>query len=172
MTKRIKTVQERLERIFGDTGNAIAVADEQVHFLYMNCVCLKMFGYIDDANCDGLSDRARYEKLLPLYKEHIGDPVTFLMPEEYRAQHLAAVSKRVTELNTLPQETKGSMIINKIVPAHGLKKDGTVFPLNIAVCLWPEHFVRLQVAEHKGYLWISEFTLREESVPPPFVEEK
>ncbi|MCI0557397.1 MAG: PAS domain S-box protein, partial [Nitrososphaera sp.] len=61
-------------------------------------------------------------------EEVLGKPLTVLMPERYRQAHQRGL-ERVT--------SKGeSLVIGKTVELHGLRKDGTEFPLELSIATW------------------------------------
>ena len=61
-------------------------------------------------------------------KEVLGKPLTILMPEVYRGAHQAGVER--IRMGGEPR------IIGKTVEMHGLRKDGTEFPIGLSVASW------------------------------------
>lgn len=57
--------------------------------------------------------------------EVIGQNLTALMPEKYRAAHVAGLERYL--------ETRTPTVLGKRIELEGLKKDGTVFPLEIYI---------------------------------------
>jgi PAS domain S-box-containing protein len=57
--------------------------------------------------------------------EVIGQKLTILMPEKYRDAHIAGLARYL--------ETKTPVVLGKRLELEGLKKDGTVFPLEIYI---------------------------------------
>ncbi|MDX8411407.1 MAG: PAS domain S-box protein [Mariprofundaceae bacterium] len=64
-------------------------------------------------------------------KEALGMPLTALMPERYRAAH----SKGMARFKASGKPS----IIGKTVELHGLRKDGSEFPLDFSLATWREH---------------------------------
>ncbi|MEK6743462.1 MAG: PAS domain S-box protein [Nitrospirota bacterium] len=61
-------------------------------------------------------------------KEALGKPLTMLMPERYRKEHLKGL-ERVSTSGT-------SQYLGRIMDFHGLRKDGSEFPLELSVTSW------------------------------------
>jgi PAS domain S-box-containing protein len=61
-------------------------------------------------------------------KEVLGEPLTMLMPECYRGAHHQGVER--IRAGGKPH------IIGRTVEMHGLRKDGTVFPIGLSVASW------------------------------------
>ena len=64
------------------------------------------------------------------YPEHevLGKPVTMLMPESYREGHRQGMARFTSSRRTT--------IIGQAVEMEGLRKDGTVFPLELTLAFW------------------------------------
>ena len=60
--------------------------------------------------------------------EAIGRPLTMLMPERYRESHLKGIEHFIS--------TGFASVIGKTVELHGLRKDGTEFPFELALSTW------------------------------------
>ena len=86
-------------------SDAIISADSSGTIVFWNRAAQLMFGYTEE--------------------EALGKPLTFLMPERYRAPHQAAL-ERVR--STGQQRLKG-----KTAELHGLRKGGTEFPIEISL---------------------------------------
>jgi PAS domain S-box-containing protein len=63
--------------------------------------------------------------------EAVGHPLVLIIPERYRAAHLAGMD-RVRQND----HTQGSRVIGKITTLHGLRKDGTEFPIDLSLSTW------------------------------------
>jgi PAS domain S-box-containing protein len=61
-------------------------------------------------------------------KEILGKPLTIIMPERYRDAHIKGLH-RVTS-------TGESKVIGKTVELHGLRKDGSEFPIELSLSSW------------------------------------
>jgi PAS domain S-box-containing protein len=60
--------------------------------------------------------------------ELVGEPLTHLMPERYQDAHRSGVVRL--------RSTGESRVIGGIVQVHGLRKDGSEFPLELALSSW------------------------------------
>jgi PAS domain S-box-containing protein len=60
--------------------------------------------------------------------EALGKPLTILMPERYRRDHEAGMAR--------VNATGESRVIGHVVEMHGLRKDGTEFPLELSLGTW------------------------------------
>jgi PAS domain S-box-containing protein len=97
---------ERLyRRLTESTLDAIVVADADGRITLFNPAARRMFGY-DEA-------------------EAIGRDITLLMPDEYRARHHESVDRYT--------RTRQSRVVGQTVELKGKRKDGTVFPIEIAL---------------------------------------
>ena len=89
-------------------GDAIILSDENAKVLFWNRAAEVIFGYSEE--------------------EIIGAPVEVLLPERYRERHRAGFERfRVTGR---------SQMIGTTVELEGLRKDGTVFPLELSLASW------------------------------------
>ena len=61
-------------------------------------------------------------------EEVLGQPLTILIPERYRDAHRAGLKRFIS--------TGESHVIGKTVELHGLKNDGTEFPLELSLSTW------------------------------------
>ena len=105
MEKDLEIAEQRIGAIIKTVGEGIIVIDGDSNILYVNHELLNIFGY-------GI-------------EELIGEHVHMLMPEKYRAAHTAGVERY----------TKGgeARVLGKRIELEGVRKDGTVFPLEIRV---------------------------------------
>jgi PAS domain S-box-containing protein len=88
--------------------NAIITADHRGIILSWNASAAKLFGYTA--------------------AEAIGQPLTILMPERYRARHTAALERI--------QPGRPSQLVERTLELHGVRKDGTEFPLELSLAAW------------------------------------
>jgi PAS domain S-box-containing protein len=61
-------------------------------------------------------------------EEIVGQPLTRLMPERYRAAHEQGLERLRT--------TGATRAVGKVLELHGLRKDGTEFPLELSLGTW------------------------------------
>jgi PAS domain S-box-containing protein len=105
---RAREGEERLRATTETATDAIISSDSKGHMTSLNHAAQVMFGY------------AREEAL--------GRPVTLLMPEAYRAEHLRGIERL---------ESGGeSRLIGRTVEVRGLTKRGTEFPLELSLSAW------------------------------------
>jgi protein-histidine pros-kinase len=98
----------RFRSVVQSAGDAIILSDETATILSWNKAAETIFGYEEN--------------------EILGAPLEVLMPEPYRAPHRAGFERfRVTGR---------SHIIGSTIELQGLKKDGTVFPLELSLASW------------------------------------
>lgn len=104
----LKESEERFRNVVESALNPVIIADNIGRIISWN--------------------RSAWDIFLYTEKEVLGKQLSFLMPERYRANHLAGL-KRITS-------TGESNVIGRIVEMHGLRKDGTEFPLEISISSW------------------------------------
>ena len=61
-------------------------------------------------------------------EEAIGQPLTILMPERYRHAHERGLARMAS--------TGKGRVMGSVVELHGLKKDGTEFPIELSLATW------------------------------------
>lgn len=88
--------------------DAIISADSAGTIVQWNRGAEQLFGYTSD--------------------EVVGQPLTMLMPERYRAGHLLGIERVRT--------TGESRILGRTVEVHGLRKDGREAPIELALSSW------------------------------------
>ena len=98
----------RFRSIVQSATDAIILSDESAKILFWNKGAETIFGYTED--------------------EILGEPLETLMPESYRARHREGFERYC--------RTGRSQIIGSTVEMHGLRKDGTVFPLELSLASW------------------------------------
>lgn len=101
----LRASEQRYRQLTEGTRDAIVVADQEGTIRLFNPAAQSTFGYGED--------------------EVIGQPLTILMPEEYRSTHQAAVARYI--------RTRESHLVGHTVELHGRRKDGDVFPLEISL---------------------------------------
>jgi PAS domain S-box-containing protein len=100
--------EERFRSLVDSATDAIIVADHRGVIVSWNRSASRLFGYPDE--------------------EAIGQPLTLLMPARYRQAHEQGLNR--TE--SIGQGHK----MGSIIEVHGLKKDGTEFPIELALATW------------------------------------
>ena len=89
-------------------ADGIITADGMGNIISWNSMARKMFGYKD--------------------KDVVGKPLTILMPERYIPGHTKGVNRFI--------ETGESNVIGTVYEVHGLRKDGTEFPVELSLASW------------------------------------
>ena len=97
--------EERFRTVVGTTPDAVVLADGHGTILLWNQAAERLFGY-DESGV-------------------IGQPLTVLMPPRYRAAHQAGIARLET--------TGETHVMGRTVELHGLRKDGTEFPLELSI---------------------------------------
>ena len=100
--------EERFRSLVDSAVDAIVVADHRGFILSWNRSASKLFGYAD--------------------KEVIGQPLTMLMPARYRHAHEQGLARI--------ESTGKGRVIGSVIEVHGLKKDGTEFPIELSLATW------------------------------------
>lgn len=100
--------EERFRSLVESATDAIILADCQGTILSWNRSASALFGYS--------------------VEEAIGRPLTLLMPERYRIPHERGLARM--------EATGESHVIGSVVELHGLKNDGTEFPIELALASW------------------------------------
>jgi len=97
--------EERFRAVVGATLDAVVLADRNGTILLWNQAAARLFGYAE--------------------KEVIGQPLTLLMPHRYREAHQAGMTRL--------EATGEARVMGRTVELHGLRKDGTEFPLELSL---------------------------------------
>ena len=100
--------EERFRSLVESATDAIVVADHRGFIVSWNRSASALFGYSDE--------------------EAIGQPLTFLMAERYRLAHERGLAHM--------QSTGKGRVKGSVVEFHGLKKDGTEFPIELSLATW------------------------------------
>lgn len=106
-----EVLQEREEkfRAIAETAvDAVILADGNGGIIFSNKGAQTMFGYSEE--------------------EILGKPLTVLMPERYREDHQKGIERL--------KMTGESKYIGGTSEMHGLRKDGSEFPIELAVSMW------------------------------------
>lgn len=104
----IKEAELRFSSLVQTAGDAIIMSDKTGNILSWNSGAQKIFGYTE--------------------VDVIGKPLTMLMPERYMNDHLNGLERVV--------KTGQSQYLGKVFEFHGIRKDGTEFPLELSVNAW------------------------------------
>ena len=97
--------EERFRTVVGTTPDVVVLADRNGTIFMWNQAAARLFGYTEG--------------------EVIGQPLTLLMPQRYREAHQAEIMRLGT--------TGETRIMGRTVELHGLRKDGTEFPLELSI---------------------------------------
>lgn len=108
MEETLRESEMRLRSVVQSAIDAIILADSDGNIISWNKGAQIIFGYEE-------------EKVL-------GEPLTILMPERYREAHLKGLER--------VRRTGKSSYIGKISELHGLRKDGSEFPLELSRAAW------------------------------------
>ena len=98
----------RLRSVAQSANDAIISADSRGRIISWNRGAQVMFGFGED--------------------EASGKPLTLLIPERYRAAHELGIARM--------RATAEPRIIGKTVEVHGLRRDGSEFPLELSLATW------------------------------------
>ncbi len=100
--------EDRFRSLVESATDAIIVANGHGQLVSWNRSASKLFGYADE--------------------EVIGQPLTLLMPARYRHAHEQGLARM--------QSTGKGRVMGSLVELHGLKKDGTEFPIELSLATW------------------------------------
>src|SRR2546430_11959827 len=89
-------------------NDAIVIANADGNIVAWNKAARQVFGYEEE--------------------EIMGQPLTRLMPERYRDRHRRGLARFLA--------TYESHVIGKTLELHGLRKNGTEFPLELSLATW------------------------------------
>ena len=104
----LRESEEQFRSVTQSANDAIIVADSSGYIVSWNKGAKAIFGYNE--------------------KEVLGKPLTVLIPEQYRDGHRKGLKRIKT--------TGESHVIGKTVELEGLRKDGSVFPLDLSLAMW------------------------------------
>jgi PAS domain S-box-containing protein len=100
--------EDRFRSLVEAATDAIILADGRGAIISWNRAASAMFGYSHD--------------------EAFGQRLTLLMPERYRPHHEQGLARM--------ESTGESRVIGSVVELHGLRKDGTEFPIELSIATW------------------------------------
>jgi protein-histidine pros-kinase len=104
----LRASELRFRAVVQSAGDAIIISDESANVRFWNSGAESIFGYTEE--------------------EIVGHPIEILMPEQYRARHRAGFERF--------RSTGRSQIIGHTVELEGLRKDGSIFPLELSLAAW------------------------------------
>jgi len=100
--------EERFRSLVNSATDAIVMADHRGFIVSWNRSATKLFGYADE--------------------EVIGQPLTLLMPARYHHAHEQGLARM--------ESTGQGRVMGAVIEVHGLKKDGTEFPIELSLTTW------------------------------------
>lgn len=100
--------EERFRSLVESAADAIVVADCHGIIVSWNRSAATIFGYAGE--------------------EAVGKPLTILMPERYRAAHAKGLARM--------ESTGTGRLMGSVVELHGVKNDGTEFPIELSLATW------------------------------------
>ncbi len=104
----LRASEERFRSVAQSVTDAIISADSSGNIVSWNRGAQCIFGYTEE--------------------EVLGKPLTLLMPERYREGHRQGLARLKT--------TGEGQVIGKTVELHGVRKDGSEFPLELSLSTW------------------------------------
>jgi PAS domain S-box-containing protein len=108
MEAALRDSEERFRSVVESTPDAIILADHRGMIISLNKSAQLIFGYLEE--------------------EILGRPLTLLMPARYREAHQKGIERS--------RAGGGSRLIGKTIELHGLRKDGSEFPLELSLATW------------------------------------
>lgn len=106
--RALRESEMKFRSLVQSANAAIIIADSEAKILTWNRGAQKTFGYLEE--------------------EVVGRSLTMLMPERYRERHMAGFARL--------QVTGKAHILGKTVELHGLRRDGSEFPLELSLDAW------------------------------------
>jgi PAS domain S-box-containing protein len=104
----LRESESRFRSVAQSATDAIVSADRQGRIVFWNRAAQTMFGFTED--------------------EALGQSLTSLMPERYRADHQQSLERC--------SSTGERRVKDRTLELHGRRKDGTEFPLEISLAHW------------------------------------
>jgi PAS domain S-box-containing protein len=104
----LRASELRFRSVVESAGDGMILADSAGNIMTYNKSARAIFGYSEE--------------------EVLGRPLTLLMPERYREVHRQGVERFRT--------TGKAHVVGRTVELHGLKKDGSEFPLELSISTW------------------------------------
>ncbi|MFQ5781204.1 MAG: PAS domain S-box protein [Nitrospiria bacterium] len=108
MERKLKESEERFRAVVASAANAIITADSDGKIVSWNKGAQTIFGYKEE--------------------EISGKPLSILMPDRYRDDHQRGLARA--------RATGKSPLVCKTSLLHGLRKDGSEFPMEISLATW------------------------------------
>jgi PAS domain S-box-containing protein len=105
---KLRESEERFRSVAESANEAIVCADEKGYIMYWNNGASSIFGYAD--------------------YEVIGRPLSIIMPQRYREAHERGLYRL--------RHTGELKVMGKTLELHGLRKDGTEFPIELSLSHW------------------------------------
>mgnify|MGYP001560345354 CR=1 FL=1 len=106
--KSLRESEQKFRSVIQSSPDAIVQADCSGTIMAWNTAAQKIFWYREE--------------------EVLGQPLTILMPERYREAHQKGIERM--------SSNGESRVIGSTVELHGLRKDGTEFPLELSLGAW------------------------------------
>lgn len=106
--KALQESEMRFRSVTQSANDAIIAANSGGKIVFWNKGAQTTFGYSEE--------------------EVLGKPLTVLMPQQYRDDHLIGIERM--------RSTGQSRVIGKTVEMHGLRKNGSEFPLELCLATW------------------------------------
>ncbi|NRD77337.1 EAL domain-containing protein [Bacillus sp. BRMEA1] len=103
--------ERKFHSLIESANDAIIIADCKGSIVLWNKGAQTIFGYEE--------------------KEVIGQNLQIIVPERYREAHRKGMQRYVT--------TRKPQVIGKTLEMHGLRKDGSEFPVELSLSSWQEH---------------------------------
>jgi PAS domain S-box-containing protein len=110
LKNRLEFNEARFEAIAQTASDSIVISDENSIIVFANRKTYEIFGYAEGTL--------------------VGSDLGILMPEKYRQGHRAGVQRFIS--------TGNPKLIGHTIEIEGLRKDGTVFPLELSLSSWRE----------------------------------
>jgi len=108
LEESLRASEERFRSLVQSANDAIVLADDRGSIVSWNKGAQAIFGYRDE--------------------EVLGKPLATLMPERYREAHRKGMMRF--------RATGESRVIGKTIELHGLRQDGSEFPLDLSLASW------------------------------------
>lgn len=107
-TLELRASEQKFSSVTETAADSIVSADSRGCIVYFNPGAERTFGYTED--------------------EILGKPLTVLMPDRYRQDHVRGFQRYLT--------TGESRIMGQVVELAGRRKDGTEFPAELSLSSW------------------------------------
>ena len=108
LNRTLRESELRFRSVAQSANDAIISADSSGKIISWNTGAQTIFGFVEE--------------------EVLGKPLTMLMSEEYREQHQRGLDRL--------RSTGEARAIGKTLEVHGLRKDGSEFPLELSLATW------------------------------------